>query len=483
MSDEATKRPAERTQVCRYVGPAQVPERLAEVAADLGATEFACVPNIDYVYAPFEIYPLAPHVRPPLERIAALAVDMDGTSTTTEPLALHSLEYMVRRITGRLTRGEWAGLDEREDYPNVIGNSNFRHVEFLVQRYRDCLRADALRQAFFEALVWTLANMDDLQRRRDVTRNARNCGLSDLLRDAGFQSLTRPGAGGRDAVTAENVGRRVEPLLTRFGSAFRCEEPVQRTPAALDVYYFRYHSILQRLGQADDRRLAAELLGDANQRLVAPMPGYDVFVALVKGWLGPEVEGLYDMLRAQLPETTADTAVPDEHTVQGPASLVRLARHFAQDPARLALVTASIAFEAHTTMKEVMRVAAEQVRGWPIAAQHRERIGERLADYRAVFDGFVCASDACEHRLKPHRDLYSLALQQMAVPREQYRFCVGLEDTEPGIVALRAAGVGCAVALPNRDTARQDYSGATTIVRGGLPELVLVHNLLLGAGS
>jgi beta-phosphoglucomutase-like phosphatase (HAD superfamily) len=57
-----------------------------------------------------------------------------------------------------------------------------------------------------------------------------------------------------------------------------------------------------------------------------------------------------------------------------------------------------------------------------------------------------------------------------------------LEDTEPGIIALRAAGIGCAVALPNRDTSRQDYSAATVIIEGGLPELILIHNLLLSPG-
>ena len=34
---------------------------------------------------------------------------MDGTSTTTEPLALHSLEYMVRRFTGHMEKSDWEG--------------------------------------------------------------------------------------------------------------------------------------------------------------------------------------------------------------------------------------------------------------------------------------------------------------------------------------------------------------------------------------
>jgi beta-phosphoglucomutase-like phosphatase (HAD superfamily) len=71
----------------------------------------------------------------------------------------------------------------------------------------------------------------------------------------------------------------------------------------------------------------------------------------------------------------------------------------------------------------------------------------------------------------------------MSIAKSDYRFCIGLEDTEPGIIALRAAGIGCAVALPNRDTQRQDYTAATMIVRGGLPELILRRNLLVADRS
>ncbi len=159
--------------------------------------------------------------------------------------------------------------------------------------------------------------------------------------------------------------------------------------------------------------------------------------------------------------------------------LVRLAEHFRRQPARVALVTASIAYEAHACMKEVVRVMAERVAEWPLPAAARQRLVEHLADYRAVYDGFVCATDTWEARLKPHRDLYSLALFQMSVPKAEYALCVGLEDTEPGIIALRAAGIGCAIALPNRDTHRQNYAAATEVIRGGLPEMILLHNLLL----
>ncbi|UCG16094.1 MAG: hypothetical protein JSV19_12445 [Phycisphaerales bacterium] len=460
-------------KLAHYLNVEECPQSLCDAAAAIGATEFALVRNLDYVYSPHELYPLAPRVHPPLARVVAYAVDMDGTSTTTEPLALHALEYMVRRFTGLHSRADWPGLDPRLDYPHVIGNSNFRHTEFLVKRYGPRLDINSLRGAFLEAVCWTLANMTDPQRRRDIARTARHCGLGDLLDDGDFQKLVAAGT-----VDADNVGRQAAPFEQRFGQAFRCEHQSELVSAALDVYYMRYHSIMRRIEQGQGEALSRELLGEPGRRLIEPMPGYDVFVPLVKGWLGPEADALYDTLREPL------LADPELHHTRQELDrcrprLARLAERFRRAPARLALVTASIAYEAHASMKEVIRVTARQVQDWPVATDCKDRLAQQLADYRDVFDGFVCASDACEHRLKPHRDLYSLALYRMSIARDHYRLCVGLEDTEPGIIALRAAGVGCAVALPNRDTSGQDYTAATEVIRGGLPELILVRNLLL----
>ncbi|MGB9626749.1 MAG: hypothetical protein ACPMAQ_17995, partial [Phycisphaerae bacterium] len=390
-------------RLAHYLDVAESAETLRRLAAELGVSEFAQVRNLDYVFSPWEIYPLAPRITPPLERIVAFAVDMDGTSTTTEPLALHALEYMVRRLTGRMTTARWGGLDPVRDHPYVIGNSNFRHTEFLVQRYRDHLNPEAFRQAFFEALAWTLANMTDPQRRRDIAQNARNCGLGEMLADPAFQTLVK-----EETIDEANAARLVTPFLERYGPTFHWDHLSAMVSAALDIYYMRYHAILRRIEQGEGERLGRELLGEAGRRLVEPMPGYDVFVPLIKGWLGPEIDALYEPLRAEQraqPGPTHSAAAPD--TVR--ARLVRLAGHFRREPAKLGLVTASIAYETHAVMKEVVRVMAERIGNWPVPAACRDRILAHLADYRGVFDGFICASDACEPRLKPHRDLYSLA--------------------------------------------------------------------------
>lgn len=448
-------------KLVEYVNLDQAQRLVGACLESLQAAEFAVVRNLDYIYAPYEIYPLAPRVCGGLERVAAFAVDMDGTSTTTEPLALHSLEYMVRRFTGRMSESDWAGLDHEKDYPYVIGNSNFRHTEFLVDRYRKWLDQDALRQSFFESLLWTLANMRDAQRIKDVRLNAVNCGIGAVLEDPEFVSAVSR------EVDEEHLAHAVEPFVERYGARFNVANYPALVSAALDIYYTRYHSILRQVEAGYGDRLSHELLGESGRRLIEPMPGYAAFIALVKGWLGDDAAGLCELLRP-------DPSDRDRST------LVRLARRFAVAPAKVGLVTASIAYETHAVVREVFRVMREQVEEWPVSNARKRELADSFVDYHQVYDAFVTASDSSEARLKPHRDLYSIALYRMSIPREDYCRCVGLEDTEPGIVSLRAAGVGCAVALPNHDTSRQDYQAASAVVRGGLPDFLLNHNAMLG---
>ncbi|GMU83890.1 MAG: hypothetical protein AMXMBFR47_37600 [Planctomycetota bacterium] len=423
------------------------------------------VRNLDYLFARTSDYPLAPPVVGPIDGVAAFAVDMDGTSTTTEPLALHSLEYMVRRFTDRPTVREWAGLDPVNDYPHVIGHSNQHHTTFLLDRYQADFRPAALRDAFLESLAWTLAHLPDTSRARHVRETARLCGLGQVILSDAFRAAGHQGQ--RQACDLSEAQFRA--VLGASAAAFRADDSGARVRAALDVYYMRYHSILLRVQHGDAAALAAELLGDSRRRLIEPMPGYAAFVAVVKGWLGRDVAALRDELVSQY--RTAEKSWSDDNA--GVEALIEAAARFEQSPAKLALVTASIGFEAAVVMDEVRVRMADEVRRWPVAAVRRERILANLAERERVFDAFVTADDACEHRLKPHPDLYSLALHRMGIEPRDYARCVGVEDTEPGIVAVRAAGIGCAVALPNHDTRRQEFRAATHVLSDGLPELLL----------
>lgn len=428
--------------------------------------------NLAYMHARYSDYPLAPLIRGPIDGVVAFAVDMDGTSTTTEPLALHALEYMVRRFTDRMGDQEWGGLDPVRDYPNVIGHSNQYHTEFLLERYRESFKPTALRAAFLDALAWTVAHLQGTARVRQILETARICGLGGVVASEEFRhamQVVTPGA--EDAAE-----KRLRTCLAANAGAFRADEHGAMVRAALDVYYLRYHSILLRVRSGDATGLAAELLGDANRRLIEAMPAYAAFVAVIKGWLGAEVRALCEELRAGWGD--APDAAPDDVEARTD-SLVASAVRFEREPAKLALVTASIGIEAHIVMDEVRVRMAHTVRDWSISEARKERILRNLEDREMVFDAFVTADDACEHRLKPHPDLFSLALHRMAIEPRDFARCVGVEDTEAGVVSLRAAGVGCAVALPNGDTRRQDFRAAAHILAGGLPDLLARHHALM----
>lgn len=100
----------------------------------------------------------------------------------------------------------------------------------------------------------------------------------------------------------------------------------------------------------------------------------------------------------------------------------------------------------------------------------------RINDYSHIYDAVVTANDSSEIRLKPHRDLYSIALYRLAVKKEDYKYTIGCEDSDSGIVAVRAAGIGCSVALPFKNTENHKFWAAAHVLPGGLPELILLNN-------
>ncbi|MCX7847007.1 MAG: hypothetical protein N2595_03110 [bacterium] len=453
-------------RIAEYLTADQAAARLLHLATTLATNEVAAVPNLGVIPAPHDLYLLAPHTPLPVTSITAFAVDMDGTSTTTEPLALHALEYMLRRITGRINPDAWPGLDPVHDVPFVIGNSNFRHTEFLFTRYRSAIDPTAFRSSVMEAWLWTLLHMRDRQRLAEVRRHIHLCDAAAVLNDPELLSaFANPPA-------PPEITQLIARLVARYAHSVRPSHDSLAVAAALDVYYHRYHELLQRIERGEADALAQELLG-AQRHLIAPMPGYAIFVALVKGWLSDAAaRALAPVLRAAHPRSTA----PAPHDLP---TLLRLAQHFRSLPAKLALVTASIAYEAHVSMQEVLRVIRHEITTWPLPTAARDELSARFTNYHTVFDGFVTASDAWEARLKPHRDLYSIALYQMGVPSTAYSTCMAIEDTEPGIIAARAAGFGITIALPNRDTARQNYAKAARVLHAGLPELILDHSLML----
>ncbi|TFG96587.1 MAG: hypothetical protein E4H13_11985, partial [Calditrichales bacterium] len=197
--------------------------------------DFAVLKNPDYVFPEYEICPLSPQTELPLKDLAAIVMDMDGTTTTTETLCLHSLEYMVRCITGRMSQDKWQGLDAIIDYPHIIGNSTTRHVEYLVRTYQTCIIGENLERSFLSAALWTLIFGRDQRRIAEVRNNLIHFGYAAVLSDPEIVH-TMPEEDYPMEKLAHIAAKYIKPGAHRKFS--------QMVRMAIDIYYQRYHEIL-----------------------------------------------------------------------------------------------------------------------------------------------------------------------------------------------------------------------------------------------
>ncbi len=451
-----------------------MPEAVRQVVEMTGASEAALVRNPGYIYSPVEFYPLAPKVVGPIPRVAGVVKDMDGTTTTTEPLCLHSLEWMVGRITDAAE--DWNGLDKKRDYPHIIGNSTTKHVEYLIETYGEKFSPHAALAAWIKAAMWTLSRGRDAGRRAEVRANMPVLGLGVLVAEAEFLKQCSP-----DLVDAPYDDEAVEMLAARLAEKhldlFRCASLNDRVRVAVDIYYMRYHMILADIAAGHGRERARQILGSADAHLIEPMPGVGAFVAAVKGLLGAELAELAEPLAEHVLSHCPDFELPG--TVALKTRLAQLGERFAASPVPVAVVTSSIAYEAGVVLGEVLGVLRSEVAEWPVREACREKILARLGSAETFYDTVVTASDSSEIRLKPHRDLYSLALHRIGLGQDDYPCVMGFEDSESGVVAIRAAGVGLSVALPFIDTAGHDLSAAAHILHGGLPQVLIEKNCFL----
>jgi len=205
-----------------------------------------------------------------------------------------------------------------------------------------------------------------------------------------------------------------------------------------------------------------------------------VFLALLRGLLGDHAGAFAGMLCAQIER--AGMAPPS--TAAAEALLAGLGRRFAAQPAKLALVTSSIAYEAHLVLGEIFRVLRSEIPAWPVPQGLRETLLGAFADPLVFYDAVITATDSSEIRLKPHRDLYSIALHELGVYPEDFDRVAGFEDSESGTIAIRAAGIGLSCALPFAMTRGHHFQAATQVCPGGLPQVMLEKGLFLnGEGT
>ncbi len=433
--------------------------------------EYVKVQNPDYIHPAFEFYPLAEKNMEPAQQIQAVLMDMDGTTTTTEELCIHSLEYMVRKLSDRMSKDVWAGLDHQADYPHIIGNSTTKHVEYLCEKYGSAFIPEKSVRAFIYAALWTLLTGKDKQRQDDVRNNLINLGLAGVLSDEKFTALASS-----KNISENDLTDAAEALFEGYGKNIATLHMSDYVRLAIDVYYQRYHHILERIKAGESRNLSTELFANPDKHLIEPMPGVEVFLPLVKGWLGTDILNLYELLIASYEKKSGL-----HYSLENQKSILRkleaLSLKFVLNPAKVAIVTSSIFYEADIVVAEVFKVLCDRIEKMNLPDRKIGFLLEKFNNYQDYYDGFVTASDSSEIRLKPHRDLYSIALHQLGMKSEQFKNVVGFEDSESGTIAIRAAGIGRCVAVPFAQTSGHNFAAASHICKGGLPEVILYHSL------
>jgi beta-phosphoglucomutase-like phosphatase (HAD superfamily) len=430
------------------------------------ATEFVVVENPGYVHPAREIYPLAPKHTALARGITGVVMDMDGTTTTTEALCIHSLETMVRRISDRESLMRWRGLDAARDYPHIIGNSTTKHVEYLVRTYQAEIQPEAYRRHYIRAAAWTLGHAADEGRRAEVAANLSAFGLGPMLNDTRFVSLCKS-----DDLDDPHSHATIRALAAEAASRMPVDDLNDVVRAAIDIYYHRYHEILSQLDAGAGDSLARAILGGGDRGIIEPMPGVAVFLALIKGWLGQDAAALAPRLERYLEKMKIDG--------YDGARLGPLGRYFETYPCRVAVVTSSIRYEARIVLAEVFRVIRQEIAAWPFPQGRLDSLAARFADFEAYYDAFITATDSSEMRLKPHRDLYSIALHRMGILPPEFDRVVGFEDSESGTIAIRASGIGACCAVPFPETHGHEFGAASYVAYGGLPEVMLKKGVFL----
>lgn len=430
--------------------------------------DFAVVKNLAHVFPPYELYPLAPPQKTVGTTLRAAVMDMDGTTTTTEPLCINALETMIGRISGRLDDPDWPGLDAQQDYPHIIGNSSTRHVEYLLETYRDTIRPEAFMEALIHSAAWTLGHSPDESRRRDLTSMLDVLGMLELCDDPRFQKLSRA-----SRYDDDETREAIRALAAERSHAFPATDFPRLTRASVEIYYQRYHELLAAVAKANGAPLPARLRAPSDGLLIQPMPGIGIYLALVSGLLGEAAPAVLPRLTGHLAAHNIDTPADAE------ARMRKMGVHFTRNPAKVALVTSSIAYEAEIVLGEVFRQLHDDVADWGISDEAIQRIQTRFKTPDRLYDAIITASDSCEMRLKPHRDLYSLALGRIGLHPDEFGDVVGFEDSESGTIAIRAAGISVCCALPFHMTTGHIFQAATHTCAGGLPEVILGHQCFL----
>jgi len=450
-----------------------ISKKEAQLAISKLSDEFVVIKNPNYIYPEYEVYPLAKKISKPLKKLTAAVMDMDGTTTTTELLCIHSLEYMIRLFSNRLDKSSWKGLDEKNDYPNIIGNSTTKHVEYLITKYQKAFKKDYVIKSFLFAAFWTSLFGKDSQRKSEVSDNLKQFRISNFEDDSFLNKFrTNTFLDEEDKEQVKNY------LFSKFKKNFHSFDFNDYMRLGIDVYYQRYHEILERIKIGESRFVAEELFDNSSKHLIEPMPGISIFLPMIKGLIKEQKKLFFDYLHDNyLNAILPKTSVKQKDKIQ--QSFFALCDLFSKQPLKTAVVTSSIFYEADIVLREVFKVIYSELNHLLNPSDFKDELLSNFKNYQSYYDTIVTASDSSEIRLKPHRDLYSIALYRLNIPKNKFNEVIGFEDSESGSIAIRTAGIGLCIAVPFAQTGGHNFNAATYVCKKGIPEVILKHNLFL----
>lgn len=427
--------------------------------------EFAVVKNPEFIFSPIEFYPLAKKQKRAVKKLDAIAMDMDGTTTTTETLCLYSLDRMIALMSGNESASPQT-LDKLSDYPNIIGNSTTKHVEYLINKYGAKFHSQKIIASFLFAAAWTVKFGKDAARKKEVLQNLKNFNCSAFLNE---KYLAKEDF----AIDLKRFPSSFEAKAIKlFASKFSSMKKNDLVKIGIDIYYQKYHQLLHFI-ITNNRRELSVVIDDERKNVIEPMPGVEIFLALIKGLITKDYRRSFDSL-LQAYKKKCGSEFPKAKVENAFDHFISLAKHFEKRPMKIAVVTSSIFYEADIVLRELFKVIRSRLK--LICPREQKTFLRHFESYEKYYDAVITASDSSEIRLKPHRDLYGIALSQLNIAKKDFDKVLGLEDSESGTIAIRAAGVGFAIALPFNETSGHKFDAASHALKGGLPELILVKN-------
>ncbi len=426
--------------------------------------EFAVIKNPGFVFPAIEIVPLSKKLLHLDSSPIAFVMDMDGTTTTTEELCIHSLEFMIRRMSGKMSRKDWIGLSQEKDYPHIIGNSTTKHIEYLIHQYKSFMDKTLTINSFVYSTLWTLLIGKDQQRKNEAIDTLNILNLYEH-----FQKIITSKKNLKDEKKLEILTKKISKEISGF---IDLENESTLVKLGIEIYYQRYHFILKNIVENKLKKISKDF---GKKNLIEPLPGVSIFLPLVKGFLGTEAANLANQLINDFKRKNQLQQI-DFDFEEVKSKLSFLGRHFESNPAKVAIVTSSIYFEAEIVLSEIFNQIKEEIGTWNISSSRKSKLKRIFSSYKNYYDAFVTATDAHEIRLKPHRDLYSIALHKLAITPDDFDKVIGFEDSQSGTIALRAAGIGLVMAVPFPQTKGHDLSASSYILHNGLPEFIIKHN-------